>query len=84
MQYNQMIFSHVYFFIICLLVELIMQHNTTIDWKRSKVISVDIAIFFIFLFIRAIANTINTWLYFSNYPIEQSNSPNKNSLKETE
>lgn len=70
-----MILSHIYFFIICLLVEFIIEHNTTTNWERSKIISIDIAIFFIFLAIRTIANTINSYIYFNtSYPLPKDYS----------
>ena len=63
-QYNQMIFTHVYFFLITILVEFIMEHKSTSTWTSGRVAKVDLMIFFIFLGFRYIALNMNTFGYF--------------------
>jgi len=67
-QYNQMIFTHVYFFLGCILVEFIMDHNDTTEWTTKRIAKVDLLIFFVFLAIKTLIYSINYFLYFRNYP----------------
>ena len=64
-----MIFTHVYFFLITILVEFIMEHKSTTTWPPRKVAGTSVYIFFIFLGFRIIANNMNLFGYFRNYPL---------------
>lgn len=68
-QYNQVIFVHVYFFMVCLLVEFIMEHKTTYTWSVLKLFEVDVLIFFVFYGIKSMAYSFNYYLFYRNYPL---------------
>lgn len=57
-QYNTMMVSHVYFFIVCLIVEFLMEHSSkSFHFATSRrVIEIDLGLWFLFLVLRCAAN----------------------------
>jgi hypothetical protein len=75
-----MIFVQVYFFMVCLLVEWIMEHKTTYEWSKVKMFTVCLYIYFIFYFIKSGAYSFNYYLFFRNYPLapREEDKPKEN------
>ena len=67
-----------YFFMICLLVEFIMEHGSTENKSAGHIAGVSVLIFVIFMLLKTLAYYLNYKLYFLNYPIPNQEVDTKN------